>query len=531
MSYWSELPMDLLDVIGSRILAPNVIDYIRFRAVCKLWRSVLPEKPTHLPPIFPIIVISFNKTTKSRPSLLYNLANNNHYQLDNWYRCNRYYCGSGHGWLVSVDTMGNVSLYNPITRVLSSDCIVMANIKCGSIEKLAFCKVKNDNKSAKKNKKEDKKWMILDIPMSVYTDITYCNGLLYALERQNSDHLLVCGVGRSPGAKFITSLPDSCKCRSFDIYLIESFGEILLLKLAFNSIYFLEPTEIELFKLNSSSQKWSTLEDLEVEEAKDDFHQLWRFDYVVLFAAHRRSCLRMLAEDAVLAKDEKAGKSSEKYCRYPTKDWMRSKNLKPSSKFVVYASSEESSSSDRTMDDSVVIGTVTADNPSVSYGWGVWLHAGGETGQFFKYPENVDIAKKFLQYKKSLDREWGDYVMNIGLWFRTQVRPSGNVEHYQVPSLDRWKRSMDIGDDIDIVYYNATRSEVIEEEFLCYLNQVTYGLSIPLTFFQKGVMNAMLSCPGQLNGNIFEMMRVYEVLNQKWRDSCITRQFVPDDVL
>ncbi|KAF6150109.1 hypothetical protein GIB67_035719 [Kingdonia uniflora] len=91
----------------------------------------------------------------------------------------------------------------------------------------------------------------------------------------------------------------------------------------------------------------------EVEEAEDDFHQLWRFHYVVLFAAHRRSCLWMLAEDTVLAEDEKAGKSSE---------------------------NEESSSSDRTMDDSVVIGTVTADNPSVSSGRDVGLHAGDETG-------------------------------------------------------------------------------------------------------------------------------------------------------
>ncbi|KAF6151335.1 hypothetical protein GIB67_040608 [Kingdonia uniflora] len=64
---------------------------------------------------------------------------------------------------------------------------------------------------------------------------------------------------------------------------------------------------------------------------------------------------------------------------------MRSKNPKPSSKFVVSASSEESSSSDRTIDDSVVIGTVTADNPFVSSGRDVGLHAGDETGQFFNF--------------------------------------------------------------------------------------------------------------------------------------------------
>ncbi|KAF6151113.1 hypothetical protein GIB67_002365 [Kingdonia uniflora] len=210
---------------------------------------------------------------------------------------------------------------------------------------------------------------------------------------------------------------------------------------------------------------------------------------------------------------------------------MHSKNPKPSSKFVASTSSEESSSSDRTMDDYVVIGTVTADDPAASSGRDVGLHAENESGLFFKYPENVDVAKKFLQYKKSLGGEWGNYVMNAGLWFRTLVRPSGNVEHYQVPSLDRWKKTMDIEDDIDIAYYNGTGAEVVEDGFLCYLNQVVYGLSIPLTFFQKGVMNTLKSCLGQLNGNIFEMMRVCEALNKRWRDSGIARQFVADDVL
>ncbi|KAF6155270.1 hypothetical protein GIB67_019796 [Kingdonia uniflora] len=109
---------------------------------------------------------------------------------------------------------------------------------------------------------------------------------------------------------------------------------------------------------------------------------------------------------------------------------MRSKNPKPSSKFVISSSSEESSSSDRTMDDSVVIGTVTVDNLTVSVG----LHAGNETGLFLR------------------------------LWFRTLVRQSGNIKHYQVPSLDRWKRSMDIRDDIDIVYYNGTGAEGVNLE-------------------------------------------------------------------
>ncbi|KAF6163905.1 hypothetical protein GIB67_024760, partial [Kingdonia uniflora] len=131
---------------------------------------------------------------------------------------------------------------------------------------------------------------------------------------------------------------------------------------------------------------------------------------------------------------------------------MRSKNPKPSSKFVVSTSSEESSSSDRTMDDSVVICTVTADNPTVSSGRDVGLYAGNKNGGH--------RGRILLLFEPG--RTWVEYSHNL---------------------------------------------------------------------FPKGVMNALKSCPGQLNGNIFEMMRVCEALNQKLRDGGIARQFVADDVL
>ncbi|KAF6158973.1 hypothetical protein GIB67_042054 [Kingdonia uniflora] len=149
------------------------------------------------------------------------------------------------------------------------------------------------------------------------------------------------------------------------------------------------------------------------------------------------------------------------------------------------------------MDDSEVIGTVNVDKPAVPSGRDGELHVEIDTGQLFRYPENVEVAKKFLQYKRSLDGKWGNYVMNVGLWFRTLVRPD----------------------------------EAVKDGFLCYLNQVVFGLSIPQTFFQKGVMNVLKSCPGQLNGNVFEMMKVCEALNRRWRDGGIMRQFVADDVL
>ncbi|KAF6173284.1 hypothetical protein GIB67_026979 [Kingdonia uniflora] len=206
--------------------------------------------------------------------------------------------------------------------------------------------------------------------------------------------------------------------------------------------------------------------------------------------------------------------------------------MKPSSKMVV-SSSDDSSSSGRTIDDAEVRGTVTVDMPAVvQSGVNERLEGEVEAEDFFKYPADADVGKTFSKYKKDLARDWGHYVMNAGLSFRTLVRPDGRIEHYQVPSLDQWKRNMDIRDDVEISYYNGTGVEVVEKGFICYLNQVVYGLSIPLIFFfQKGVMNALECCPAQLNGNVFEMMRVCEALNKKWKGGDSARQFIADDVL
>ncbi|KAF6140918.1 hypothetical protein GIB67_042331 [Kingdonia uniflora] len=216
---------------------------------------------------------------------------------------------------------------------------------------------------------------------------------------------------------------------------------------------------------------------------------MWRFHYMVLLGAHRRACLRMLAEDAVAPEDGE----------------MRVKDLKPSSKMVV-SSSDDSSSSGRTIDDAEVRGTVIVDMPAVvQSGVNERLEEEVEVGDFFKYPDNADIWKTFSKYKKDLAEKWGHYVINAGFSFRTLVRPDGRIEHYQVSSLDQWKRNIEIGDDEEISYYNGTGVE--------------------------GAMNALECCPAQLNGNIFEMMRVCEALDKKWRGGDSARQFITDDIL
>ncbi|KAF6163114.1 hypothetical protein GIB67_013813 [Kingdonia uniflora] len=203
---------------------------------------------------------------------------------------------------------------------------------------------------------------------------------------------------------------------------------------------------------------------------------MWRFHYVVLFVAHRRPYLRMLTDDAVVAEDKKAGVSSVKerkssnfnrslpfYCGLPGKTDALLSDVKVMTGNDDCCSSSIVRNHHRLtgLDDSEVIGTVTFDKPIVPSRRDVGLQAGIETGKFFIYPKNVDVAKKFLQYKRSLDGKWGHYVMNVGLWFRTLVRPDGKINHYQVSSLDKWKGNMGIEDDIDISYCNGTGAEEV----------------------------------------------------------------------
>lgn len=41
-STWASLHTDLLDLITKRVLASDLLDYVRFRAVCSQWRAASP---------------------------------------------------------------------------------------------------------------------------------------------------------------------------------------------------------------------------------------------------------------------------------------------------------------------------------------------------------------------------------------------------------------------------------------------------------------------------------------------------------
>ncbi|KAF6149238.1 hypothetical protein GIB67_026094 [Kingdonia uniflora] len=61
-----------------------------------------------------------------------------------------------------------------------------------------------------------------------------------------------------------------------------------------------------------------------------------------------------------------------------------------------------------------------------------------------------------------------------------------------------------IDESISLEYFDGDVRSDILEAFLCYLSQLEYGLSLPLTNLAKGIMNVIGAYPAQLNGNMWE---------------------------
>ncbi|KAF6165788.1 hypothetical protein GIB67_012685 [Kingdonia uniflora] len=176
---------------------------------------------------------------------------------------------------------------------------------------------------------------------------------------------------------------------------------------------------------------------------------------------------------------------------------VRFKPNTPASKFFVSSSSEESSSLGRGNECSVM--EVTVNNVGTTLEVGepsiaelvVEKEDRKEKGRLLViYPEGVDIGKEYLKNMKKLQGDWGSYAEDQGLWFRDYISGKGEkIIYYQVPCLEKWKKD------------------------------------------KKGVMNVLQYCHAQLNGNVYEMMRVCKALNKKWRKEWTAKQFEAEEVL
>ncbi|TVU36174.1 hypothetical protein EJB05_18094 [Eragrostis curvula] len=118
---WSDLPIDILLSVLQRLELPQAI---AFASVCKTWRTA--ATIAGIPHICTPWVISWanhleKKEAQGKCRILAVTCNSHHLDVKNKYdisfpqSCFVACCGASHGWLVLVNGLSNLVLYNPFT--------------------------------------------------------------------------------------------------------------------------------------------------------------------------------------------------------------------------------------------------------------------------------------------------------------------------------------------------------------------------------------------------------------------------------
>ncbi|KAF9622047.1 hypothetical protein IFM89_029331 [Coptis chinensis] len=272
----SQLPQHILYLIPKKIDTLN--DLIRFSCVCKTWRlSALPLLPSNL---FnkPWLIVPYTNDHVSKTGTacdktlgFFDLSTRQLYKVDLPEIANHRICGSCRGgWLVTVNSFGDIQLLHPFTRkVISlapvtalpgvvscyynerqnlvydvknygSLCTIASNcmrefyiykavmlpwagvvmVVHGLNKMLAFCKVSDENK----------KWIsVQGVCEGNFNDVTIFKGEFYAVKNNGSVWVVHGGfdTSSSPFVKFVIGQPDNWGY--YKKYLVEAKGELFLL--------------------------------------------------------------------------------------------------------------------------------------------------------------------------------------------------------------------------------------------------------------------------------------------------------------
>ncbi|CAL9780040.1 unnamed protein product [Musa acuminata subsp. burmannicoides] len=113
IAMWTGLRQHLVKLTSHFLRSAS--DYIRFRAVCKCWRSAVPPRPRHLPAQLPFLL--YLSTPEPRNSSAFCLANAFNGSMRRLPHTTSMYCiGSSYGWLILIsEATSAVSLFNPVT--------------------------------------------------------------------------------------------------------------------------------------------------------------------------------------------------------------------------------------------------------------------------------------------------------------------------------------------------------------------------------------------------------------------------------
>ncbi|KAI4336727.1 hypothetical protein L6164_015218 [Bauhinia variegata] len=309
---WAELPPEIIEIISKSLIIYG--DYLRFRAVCRNWRSPVPKTPNHLPPQLPWLMLPLHHcpTYQSRRAF-FDLSNNRTHFLNLPEASHRRRnCGSSHGWLVILDDTPEILLVNPLTRAkvhLPSLCTFPSVINfnysdvgreyvlrnyVGQLYTLNLRQMRNSyikkiilsSSPLQSNeftalailthtgnlafcKNGDQSWTLIDEQAQYHwEDAVYHNGLFYAVNKRGL--IAVCDVkGLLPPR---VSIIDAPGCVDGDLQYLVFSGEELLLVIRYlepqyddmvgdsNLVY--RTVGFSVFKMNWNMPEWLKIETL-----------------------------------------------------------------------------------------------------------------------------------------------------------------------------------------------------------------------------------------------------------------------------
>ncbi|KAF6134602.1 hypothetical protein GIB67_025717 [Kingdonia uniflora] len=137
-------------------------------------------------------------------------------------------------------------------------------------------------------------------------------------------------------------------------------------------------------------------------------------------------------------------------------------------------------------------------------------------GSRVEYPTGSSRFREFCKAKSSIDGIWGHALRYRGNFCRTCSVSQGGDYLYLLPDLAKEKKCRCLGDEVSLEYVQGMVKDSQTYGFCCHLAQFDYRLTLPLSNLAKSVMNMIGACPAQLNCNFWEIILVYETLNERW---------------
>ncbi|PIA56575.1 hypothetical protein AQUCO_00700725v1 [Aquilegia coerulea] len=272
---WSKLPIELWSLIGNKLDA--AADCVRFRAVSKSWRSLLPFcQPPWLMLAESKLTLHqqlLEETVKPCPYRAFVVVGEQHIHLLELPEVQDSSCiGSSGTWLIIIDLEKRMHLLNPFSRVqidlpsltkLLWKAKVIISSTPSSSDCIAIVIQSYSNKLAIA-RPGDAFWTTVETPLDWIQDIIFYRNQFYVLS--NKGMVMVCNIGdgqQSPKFSVLSDEHEIIHGAAIN-YLVERLGELLLVSKFVDKKdhSYMKTVRFEVYKLDFASRKWSGLKSL-----------------------------------------------------------------------------------------------------------------------------------------------------------------------------------------------------------------------------------------------------------------------------